>query len=206
MKKKLTTALAAGVLAFTLSASTSLAAFSDVGPRYEKEVNYLITNNYAQGLTSTTFGTTNSIKRIDAAVMVARALGFSESSNLPDAGFTDVPKSRAWAVNALASRDVISGKTATKFGASDTMTRNEMAKVIALAYGMDTSLDPLPFTDVNQRFAPYVGALVKNEITLGKSSTKFGAVDPITRGEFAIFVYKSEGLSKIEPPEVEEVS
>ncbi|WP_052245877.1 S-layer homology domain-containing protein [Sporosarcina sp. ZBG7A] len=206
MKKKLTTALAAGVLAFTLSASTSLAAFSDVSPRYEKEVNYLITNNYAQGLTSTTFGTTNSIKRIDAAVMVARALGFSESSNLPDTGFTDVPKNRAWAVNALASRGVISGKTATKFRASDTMTRNEMAKVIAIAYGMDSSLDRLPFTDVNQRFAPYVGALVQNEITQGKSPTKFGADDPITRGEFAIFVYKSEGLSKIEPPEVEEVS
>lgn len=206
MKKKITTALAAGVLAFTLSASTSLAAFSDVSPRYETEVNYLITNNYAQGLTSTTFGTTNSIKRIDAAVMVARALGFTESSNLPDAGFTDVPKSRAWAVNALAERGVFSGKTTTQFGATDTMTRNEMAKVIAIAYGMGVSSDPIPFTDVNQRFAPYVGALVKNGITSGKSPTKFGAVEPITRGEFAIFVYKAKGLSKVEPPEVEEVS
>ena len=206
MKKRITTALAAGVLAFTMSASTSLAAFSDVSPRYEKEVNYLITNNYAQGITSTTFGTTNSIKRIDAAVMVARALGFSESSNLPDAGFTDVPKSRAWAVNALASRDVISGKTATQFGAADTMTRNEMAKVIAVAYGLAASNETIPFTDVNSRFAPFVGALVQNGITSGKSATKFGAVDPITRGEFAIFVYKAEGLSKIEPPEVEEVS
>ncbi|MGG0645296.1 S-layer homology domain-containing protein [Sporosarcina gallistercoris] len=206
MKKKITTALAAGVLAFTMSASTSFAAFTDVSPRYETEVNYLITNNYAQGLTSTKFGTTHSIKRIDAAVMVARALGFTEASNLPDAGFTDVPTSRAWAVNALAARGVFSGKTTTQFGAADTMTRNEMAKVIAVAYGLGVSSDPIPFTDVNQRFAPYVGALVQNGITSGKSLTSFGADEPITRGDFAIFVYKAEGLSKVEPPEVEEVS
>lgn len=206
MKKKITAVLAAGVLTFTLFASTSEAAFSDVSSRYEKEVSYLIAHNYAQGTSATTFGTQDSIKRIDAAVMVARALGFDETSTLPDAGFSDVPKDRAWAVNALAQRNVISGKTTTRFGANDTMTRNEMSKVIANAYGLEASNSPIPFTDVNNRFAPYVSALVRNGITQGKSSDKFGADDAIKRGEFAIFVYKVEGLSKIEPPEVEEVS
>ncbi|WP_052461852.1 S-layer homology domain-containing protein [Sporosarcina koreensis] len=206
MKKELFTAAAAGMLAFTLQASVSLAAFTDVGSRYKTEVDYLVSHNYAQGVSSTSFGTNLSIKRIDAAVMVAKALGFSESSTLPDAGFTDVPKNRAWAVNALAARGVISGKTKTQFGTSDTMTRNEMAKVIASAYDLKLSVAPLPFSDVNTRFAPYVGALVENGITQGKSPSKFGATDPITRGEFAIFIYKVEGLSKIEPPEVEEVS
>lgn len=205
MKQKLIAMAAAGALAFSMQASVSHAAFSDVGTRYKTEVEYLISHNYAQGISETAFGTDQSIKRIDAAVMVAKALGFNESSNQPDAGFTDVPKNRAWAVNALAARGVISGKTTTKFGTSDTMTRNEMAKVIASAYGLEESLSPLPFTDVNGRFAPYVGALVENNITSGKSSTKFGATDPIKRGEFAIFIYKVEGLSKIEPPEVEEV-
>lgn len=206
MKKKLTVALAAGALAFSMQASTSFAAFSDVSPRYEKEVNYMIDHNYAQGISSTQFGTSESIKRIDAAVMVAKALGFSESSQSPEAGFTDVPQKRAWAVNALAKIGVFSGKTATHFGANDTMTRNEMAKVMATAYEMTLSQADLPFSDVNKRFAPYVGALVENNITQGKSSTSFGATDPITRGEFAIFVYKAEATPELEPPEVEEVS
>ncbi|MDW0108859.1 S-layer homology domain-containing protein [Sporosarcina aquimarina] len=206
MKKKITAVLAAGVLTFTMFASTSEAAFSDVSSRYETEVNYLVAQKYTQGTSETTFGTQDSIKRIDAAVMVARTLGFDETSNLPDAGFSDVPKNRAWAVNALAARNVVSGKTETRFGTNDTMTRNEMAKVIASAYDMKASDSPIPFTDVNKRFAPYVSALVRNGITQGKSATTFGADDAIKRGEFAIFIYKVDGLSKIEPPEVEEVS
>ena len=206
MKKTISLLLSILLLSFVIQGPKSSAAFSDVGDRYKTEVDYIVANNYAQGITSTQFGTQESIKRIDAAVMVARAMGFNENSTSPSAGFTDVPKNRLWAVNALASKGVISGKSPGKYGSDDTMTRSEMAKVIASAYGLKASQDSIPFTDVSPRFISSVAALVENKITEGKSSTKFGGSDNIKRGEFAIFIYKADGLSKIEPPEVVDVS
>ena len=178
------------------------AAFSDVGDKYVEAVNHLTTNNYAQGLTETKFGTGEPIKRIDAAVMVARVMGFDENGNYPDAGFTDVPLNRQWAVNALAAAKVVSGKEIGRFGSADFMTRSEMAKVIASAYGLESTGGPILFTDVSSRFEEYVAALVENEITFGKTATQFGATQNVTRGEFALFVLRGDMLSDNTPPEV----
>ena len=192
------------LLLFVLMISTTTthvsAAFTDVGDRYLESVNHLVSNQYAQGITATKFGTDAPIKRIDAAVMVARVMGFNEGGSYPRAGFTDVPKERQWAVNALASVDVISGKTPGKYGASDSMTRSEMAKVIASAYELKAKNQSIPFTDVSERFIPYVAALVEYKIGFGKTSTKFGATDPVTRGEFSLFVFRGDSLQL--PPEV----
>ncbi len=182
------------------------AAFTDVGENYRVEVDYIVSMNYAQGISATKFGTQASIKRIDAAVMVARAIGFNENTKSPSAGFTDVPKNRVWAVNALASRGIISGKKAGTYGSEDSMTRSEMAKVIASAYGLTASIEKIPFTDVSPRFVPSVAALVENGITFGKTNSSFGGSDKIKRGEFALFIFRADSLSKIEPPEVESVS
>ena len=156
--------------------------------------------------TATKFGTDSPIKRIDAAVIVAKAMGFDENTKSPNAGFTDVPKNRAWAVNALANKGIISGKQPGKYGSADPMTRSEMAKVIAEAYELKVKQENIPFTDVSPRFKTSVAALVENGITQGKTNTSFGGSDNITRGEFAIFIYRADGLSKNAPPEVEDVS
>lgn len=182
------------VLVISISTTNVSAAFTDVGDRYKESVNHLISNQYAQGFTDTKFGTDAPIKRIDAAVMVARVMGFNEGGSYPNAGFTDVSKDRQWAVNALASVGVISGKSPGRYGASDSMTRSEMAKVIASAYELQATSQSIPFTDVSERFLPYVAALVDNEVGYGKTTTKFGATDPVTRGEFSLFVFRGDHL------------
>ena len=190
------------VLVISSTKNQVFADFSDVGDRYTESVNHLVSNNYAQGFTDTKFGTTTPIKRIDAAVMVARVMGFTESGSYPNAGFTDVSKERQWAVNALANADVISGKATGRYGANDLMTRSEMAKVIASAYDLQASSQTVPFTDVSDRFLPYVAALVENEVGVGKTTTSFGATAPVTRGEFSLSVLRGDRLIEVVPPEV----
>lgn len=199
----------AGALAFSLILSITVfnteaeTGFTDVGGRYEEAVDYIVGQKYAQGVNDIQYGTPNPIKRIDAAVMVARVMGFNESTASPASGFSDVPANRAWAVDALHDAGVINGKTASTFGSQQSMTRSEMAKVLAEAYLLNSSTGEIPFTDVNPRFKLSVAALVESGVALGKTETKFGAEDNVTRGEFALFVFRADQLSIDKtPPEV----
>lgn len=188
------------VFIFDTEAETN---FTDVNSRYKEAVDHLVSQKYAQGVNDSQFGTDKEILRIDAAVMVAKVLGFNADSDSPDAGFTDVPSNRAWAVNSLAHAGVVNGKSTSSYGSYDTMTRSEMAKVIASAYKLTASRETIPFTDVNPRFTSYVAALMEAEITFGVGPAKFGAYDNITRGQFALFIYRADSLSIDKtPPEV----
>ncbi len=204
-RKFVATAATATLVASAVAPAASAASFTDVADRYKDAVDFLVSNNVTNGVAEGQFGTSQNIKRIDAAVMVAKLLGYSSSTNAADAGFTDVPADRAWAVNALKEANVISGKTATTFGSQELMTRGEMAKVIAEAYDLTSDAD-LPFTDVSATFATYVQALYGNEITGGKSATQFGTTDNVTRGEFALFVHRAENVATPSTPKVVGVS
>jgi len=203
-KKFVATAATATLVASALVPSASAATFTDVSSNYKVEVDYLVAKGIAQGTSDTTFGTTASITRGDAAVMIANALKLN-TTTAPDAGFTDVNARVAGAVNALAAAKIIGGKTATTFAPDDNITRQEMAKVISLAYDLDGTGTNNSFVDVNNNWDAYVNALVKHEVTLGKTPTTFGATQDVTRGEFALFVYRSETLVPA-TPEVVSVS
>ncbi|RDI40155.1 S-layer homology domain-containing protein [Falsibacillus pallidus] len=202
-RKFVATAATAAVVASAIAPAASAASFTDVADRYKEAVDYLVSKDITNGLTDTKFGTGDNIKRVDAAIMVAKALGLS-GDNAPAAGFTDVPDRGVKAVNALKEAGIINGKSATKFGADEFMTRAEMAKVIANAYKLTGSKD-LPFTDVSKTFEQYVKALYEAGITGGKTDTKFGSDAQVTRGEFALFVYRAEHMTPA-TPEVVSVS
>ncbi|PFA67330.1 hypothetical protein CN378_10815 [Bacillus sp. AFS015802] len=204
-RKFVATAATATLVASAIAPAASAATFTDVSDRYKEAVDYLVENGVAQGTAEAKFGTADSIKRVDAAVMVARLLDL-EDADAPDAGFTDVPDRGQWAVNALKEKGIINGKTATSFGSQDSMTRAEMAKVIANAYELTGSED-LPFTDVSATFETYVKAIFEAGITQGKTDTQFGSNQDVTRGEFALFVHRAEMMEdEVVAPEVTSVS
>jgi hypothetical protein len=201
-RKFVATAATATLVASAVTPAAA-ASFTDVSDRYKEAVDFLVEKGVTNGVSETSFGTSQEIKRADAAVMIAKLLGL-DTENAPDAGFTDVPERARGAVNALKAAGIINGKTATTFGAQDPMTRAEMAKVIANAYELTGEDVELPFTDVSKTFETYVKALYKHEITTGKTATKFGSDEKVTRGEFALFVHRAENLNVA--PEVVSVS
>ena len=170
--------------------------FIDVEDKYKEAVAFLFSKGIS-GLTPTTFGTQQNIKRVDAAVFVARALELDINS-APNAGFTDVPKRALKEVNALKQAGITNGKTKSTFASDQEITRGELAVWLQKAYDLDARTKKLPFTDVSDRYQIAVSALVQNGITNGISETAFGTDQSAKRGDFALFIHRSHSDKRLE--------
>ena len=187
------TLVASAVVPVAFADYASTAAFTDVSASYKVAVDYVVSENIAKGLTETQFGVSTTIKRGDAAIMLANALGINDEK-APASGFSDVPTRGVLAINSLKAKGIVSGKSATNFGFNENITRGEVALLMANvnAYNLKGDVANVKFTDVNARYLAAVAGLVEGKITNGKTATNFGTDNLITRGEFAVFVYKAE--------------
>ncbi len=184
------------------AASAQEMKFTDVGDRYTDAVNYLVENNITQGLTETKFGTQSNIKRVDVALLIAKAtLTEDEIKNAPASTFGDVPARATKYVSALKAKGIINGKTATSFGSDLSITRGEAAIMLSKAYEIEGDTANVKFGDVGTRYKDAVAALVDNKITTGKTDSSFGTALSITRGELAIFLHRLETLDATPAPE-----
>lgn len=190
------------VLSASVLVSPAFAAgtYTDVSDRYEQSVNYLVDQNITNGFSKTKFGIDQNIKRGDAAIILAHALGLTEK-DAPSSGFKDVPTRGVVAINALKNAGIVNGKSTKTFGFNDLMTRGEMALMLtkSAAYNLKGDKSALRFTDVNSRYADAVAALVNHKITTGKTAAQFGTGDLLRRGEYAIFIHKAEQSIEKEP-------
>ncbi len=195
-KKFLATGITAAAVAaaFVPAASADEVQFTDVSANYTEAVDFLLAHGVTEGLTETEFGTYDSIKRVDAAVLVARMLQLDPNGEYEDAGFTDVNARGEWAVNALVEMGILSGTTATTFSPDEPLTRNQTAKLLANAAGLNVNdnVTKSQFEDVNKDFAKFVDALVKAGITNGKTPTTFDSYAEVTRGELALFLDRAK--------------
>lgn len=174
------------------------ADFSDVAPQYKEAVDYLVDQKIAAGKDPSKFGTAESIIRIDAAVWIAKAvLDEGQISAAPASKFTDVPNRAKIYVDALKAAGYVNGQSDTKYNSYAPITRGEVALILAEAYDLEGNSANNTFTDVNSRYLAAVSALKDNGITAGKSTTRFGTGDAITRGELAVWVYKLETLNAL---------
>ncbi|WP_050807356.1 S-layer homology domain-containing protein, partial [Bacillus smithii] len=169
--------------------------FNDVNKNYEKAVSELYSKGIVKGVSKTEFGTYKTLKRGDAAVIIARALNL-DTKNAPDAGFKDVNSSIKGAVNALVAKGIISGVSKDKFNPDAPLTRGQMAKILVNAFDLSKYAKKTPFTDLNSTFKPYVEALYGAGVTSGKGTT-YGTNENITRGDFANLLYKAMGVKPV---------
>jgi hypothetical protein len=189
------TLVATAVVPAAFADEVKTAAFTDVAPQYKEAVDFVIENNIAKGVSETQFGVSKEIIRGDAAIMVANAAGLNDK-DAPASGFTDVPPRGALAINSLKAAGVTSGATPTSFNFNGSITRGEAAIFLANAFDLEGDAKNVKFTDVNARYMAAVAALVDNDVTAGKSATKFAPADEITRGEFAKWIYALEEFVK----------
>lgn len=196
-KKFVASAATATLVASALvpAASAATPAFTDVSKDYQEAVDYIVEHGFAQGTTDTTFGTAQNISRGDAAVMIANALNL-DTANAEDAGFQDVNNRVAPSVNAIVEAGIASGRTSSKFDPAAYITRQEMAKMLANAYELEAETKA-GFTDVNNNWIDYVSALKEAGITLGKTETTFAPEQNLTRGEFALFMFRAETMEVV---------
>lgn len=114
-----------------------------------------------------------------------------------EVSFTDVEGH--WAesyIEKWAAKGVINGYGDGTFRPDQLVTRAEVAKILALAYEMETDVEPTAFTDVAEDawYYDYVQACAAAEIIGGYSDGTFRPNDPITRSEAVKMVCLSAGL------------
>lgn len=193
-RKFTATAIAATAVALAVAPAANAASFTDVAPQYKDAVDFVVSKG-ANGLSATKFGVSENIIRQDAAVLLTQVLGLEVDKTATKSEFLDVPARTAPYIKALKEAGITSGKTATKFGANDLITRGELAVWIQKGFALKGNSD-VKFTDVASKYKEAVSALVDNDITKGVSATQFGTDKPAKRGDYAIFLFKADQTLK----------
>ena len=109
--------------------------------------------------------------------------------------FNDID-SVSWAKDAilsLASKNIVNGKADGMFFPNDTVTREEIAKIIVEAFGINKSDVVCDFSDVNSNHWSYVyvAAAKKSGIVNGYEDGSFGLGSGVTRQELATMIYRT---------------
>ena len=99
------------------------------------------------------------------------------------------------AIEALAARNIIDGKTADAFIPDATMTRAEFSTIVTKALGLDpAATDRFPDVSGTAWYAPYVGTASRYGIINGNPDGSFNPQAPITKQEAAVMVTRAAEL------------
>lgn len=107
--------------------------------------------------------------------------------------FTDID-GVAWAseaICALADKNIISGKSETRFYPDDLITREEFVKIIVCAMDIETdNSTKTVFSDApeGEWYTPYLNAAYENGIAKGIGDNMFGVGEKITRQDMAVML------------------
>ena len=101
----------------------------------------------------------------------------------------------AWAaeaIEALAEKGIVSGKDDTRFAPNDNITRAELSKIIAGAFGIDTGA-AASFSDTasDAWYAPFVGACAAAGIVTGYEDGTFRPDNLVSRQEMAVMIKRA---------------
>ncbi len=171
--------------------------FSDV-IQYKDEINYLAAKAIITGYPDRTFKPENQIKRLQAVQMILREKGIDvEKVTIKDPQLTDMkPGDYGYKEVAIAVQmGFISGKTNLATGKKyfdpwASLTRAQMAKILASAYKLSSSSEKAIFSDVPYEFwgRPFINSLYTSGITTGYPDETFKPNLFISRQHFSLFL------------------
>ncbi|MGY4797161.1 S-layer homology domain-containing protein [Lysinibacillus fusiformis] len=167
--------------------------FKDVDQKHwaGKEIQYLSQQNIIQGNPDGSFAPNDKLTRLQIALMVTRAKGYSVIDR-PDPQLVDVKNEDAHfdIISAVMAEgvfdDVVKGQ---EFKPNAFVTRAEMSSILTGAFEL-SGLSSLQFKDVTTNDWAYssIQALVNNEIVFGFADGTFQPERFLTRAEFAVMM------------------
>lgn len=176
--------------------TTAAAGFRDIPQNYwaEEEIQYLISQKIINGYSDGTFRPNDKLSRIQVALMVQRAKGYSET-NRPNPNLTDIkPGNKYYSLVAtLMDEGLFSHLVKNRtFDPGKTVTRAEMASILAKAYNL-SGVSTKQFYDVpsNHWAYKFVQALAANDITYGTSEATFSPNQEVNRVQFSAFLART---------------
>ena len=170
-------------------------AFTDIENNPHKhDIEKLLERKIISGYPDGTFKPDNPVTRGQAAKMIARLLNLNPES-AKSTVFSDVDPSHEFSpyITALYEAGIINGYPDGSFKMDNNITREEMAKMIALGFNLQ-STKAIPFSDVENKsiFKTFIQALFENKVTKGTSATTFSPSEYVTRAQLASFLIRAE--------------
>lgn len=183
------------ISSFSPVVSHSAKRFTDVPSWGEDAIDYLVNNGSIIGYPDGTFRPHNKLTRAQAAKILAISLGL-EINDDQKSTFTDTKDH--WASKYVAAlqtqkKDVIKGYPDNTFRPNNSITRQQMAKMIVEAY--DLKMDPerkIYFSDSAGWAEDYINTLGSLGIVKGRSEGIFDPLGTVTRLQMALFVHRTE--------------
>ncbi|AXM89920.1 SLAP domain-containing protein [Anoxybacillus ayderensis] len=172
----------------SISPVAATGSFSDVNSSHwaYDEINYLVNKKIINEKNKNFFPNLD-MKRIEAAEMLVKALGL-DTKNRPNPNFKDIkPGDYGYEyVATLADEGIMVGNNGY-FKPRDTLTRGQMAKIIAESYHLDYVFGS-EFDDIDKDswLYDYVSCLVDNYITTGYPDNKYRPSHPVKRSQFSV--------------------
>jgi S-layer homology domain len=200
MKKLSAMLLSSTILLATLPTTIQGASFKDVEEQHwaSSYIEFLKERKIISGFPDGTFKPEDNTTRLEAILMLLKDRGVTDFSNVKNPDFIDVTpttygyKEIAKAVELGIIKGKINGKGQKYFDPNGSLTRGEMASILAFNYGFH-DYHPLDFDDVPATHwaYPYVKGLTKNGIAAGYGDGRFGVNDFITRAQFSVMLARS---------------
>ncbi|WP_085990996.1 S-layer homology domain-containing protein [Oceanobacillus senegalensis] len=175
-------------------------------PWAEEEIIYLHEEEVVNGLPDGTFGVSDHIRRADAALMLARAKHLDTENVASPSSFPDVKEDAYYfkAVQAAVDAGYLNGYPDGTFGPNDTLTRAQMAKIIAVAFDY-TEVNGSYFDDISGNWAKkYINAIAANGISNGTDSGGFEPANNISRAGFSVML--ARGMNDTYKVDAQEIS
>jgi hypothetical protein len=166
-------------------------SYSDVPNNHwaKEEIEYLKDSGIIHGYKDGTFRPEHTINRVEAAIMLVRALNL-DTANRPDPNFKDIPTTYKFYddIAAVADENIIKGNN-NYFYPNRNLTRAEMAAILSRAYQL-TYNNTYNFLDIKSSYWAYdaIQSLADNQITVGYPDKTYRPNVAVTRAQFSVFM------------------
>ncbi len=190
-----------GVVSIDVTPATSSAYFSDLGgTRWAvPAVDFLRRYGVVSGVSATSYGPSQPMRRGDFVLMLHNAFSLPEASG---GGFPDVPQNSYYgpAIASAREQNIIYAGSDGRFRPNDTITRLDAAVFLyrclqsqgRIGAGSASSLTG--FADaasVPSWAAEAMGALVQRGVFAGDTAGRLNPNSPLTRAEMAVILYQA---------------
>ena len=196
-RKFVATAASAALVASAIVPVASAAEFADqskVSDWAVDAVEYLVGEGIMSGKPGNEFDPKGKLTRGETAKIIALALGLEvdETAKTTFADAKDHWSSAYVAALQAHNKDIISGNPDGTFAPNANVTREQLAKMIVVAFGLELVEDKaVDFTDNNTWAAEYVNILASNGIVAGITDTTFAPKADVTREQAAVFAHRT---------------
>ncbi|WP_088104356.1 S-layer homology domain-containing protein [Halalkalibacter urbisdiaboli] len=194
-RKFLATSVAAAMVA-SVATPAAAASFTDSIPAWADEaVSYLVEKGAIDGRLDGSYDASASVTRGEAAKILAVSLGLEvDASAKADFADTESHWSSAFVAAIQEQKPgVINGYSDGSFKPNGKITRQEMAKMIVEAYGLELNKNAdVSFADNTGWGKDYVQVLASLGVAEGVAANAFGPNQNVTRAQLPVFVHRTE--------------